>query len=1256
MKYLSRKHCGLIIAGVLWMALLGAGVEGAQPRRIHRVKDAAGGIYVGEALNGKWHGRGTYTWPDGGRYTGQWQAGVQHGKGSIKWANGNSYTGGWVRGGRTGQGTMTWPDGGRYTGQWQAGVQHGKGSIKWANGNSYTGDWVRGGRTGRGTMTWPDGGRYTGQWKDSLRHGYGAHTLRNGERYAGWWSADKRHGAGRYTWPNGLRYVGHFKSGRFVGGWSFHPAGGVSWTKQTDQGGWQTDRVAPSWITHFNNGTWNDLTGSLSKGNLIYFHTDTKQRGDTEIVLYAAYRGPQQFDTGGYCTDPKAGNRGRLVKLQARLVARPQKKGAPYAALAAQMAREGVPKPLQAGFERSYVYRLKLSLNDGGDEARYWLRSDALAQKVVGRAWLDVVGAGHIARAQTGLFALRRGGPDKPADPDDPDKPTEDPTKGPGTLITAAKGGTITHQSGAKLVIPAGVLKRDAKANIDVKKPTHAAPLASTKLGSKVYDITVAGQTEFDKPLTVTLPYTDADLCQGAKATDLMLAYFDEEAGAWLLETGAKVDTQRKTVIVQTGHLTSWTTVSTTSDWIIYADANVPGASNPTYAATVRTALEDADKWLQSKGYRTRVKQGWKTSVYIKALADANAEAKAKNGRQWQGWRWRKVYDLNSYIYVAAGRTDMTRLKETVAHEYWHLCQDLYFPNVKGTPEVYWWLAEATVPPVTDCIYPTADYFLSLMHDYRQALHEPMSDHSNAPPKQCKRKERYLRRLNHGYGQSAFLMYVKNCGLFPKGFDTAELVHKFYEGLGTASGGGSAKNMSEKDPLKAMDKIIGKETVDKRSLANLYTNFCMAYWQRTANLGGKWRRTGMPAVYVNSDPPSGRISFDQGAYSTRAWLVRRTAKSNKATPDPLVIRLSGATSAYHTVLIYAGEKSRSSFKSSWGLKKYDNKQMYWVAKNAASVSIPGFGSPVGGGIKANALVVIVVNTDEKASFKGTLTIGSGKGGPYAFKIEQADLPGNWTFIAEDESIHYSSPDRKDISDRQFSRTVSFITKDLAKRVQTFRDRKKELDNFLKSYPKQKLYKFGGPFDEATRQPLYRHELLLEDKYELHLDLSHEEHSSARPDWKPTLGNSLDIFEDGYTGARKAGSLAVFVRSTKYACFGVSAGVYSKKSWYGNAISNWLQWAKNPAKAKAKLLDRLEKARKRIMSDLKRRRSGRNQKDKQAEWQKVVDWTTQAFDKKQAFIHWHYDTCIPEMVKALKDSNGPIEQKLKQIIETKKKAP
>jgi len=99
---------------------------------------ASGPKYVGQEKDGKPHGEGTYTYPDGSKYVGQFKDGKRDGQGIYTWQRGNvfnKYVGQWKDDKRDGQGTLTWPsDGAKYVGQFKNDKAHGKGTTYDSNG------------------------------------------------------------------------------------------------------------------------------------------------------------------------------------------------------------------------------------------------------------------------------------------------------------------------------------------------------------------------------------------------------------------------------------------------------------------------------------------------------------------------------------------------------------------------------------------------------------------------------------------------------------------------------------------------------------------------------------------------------------------------------------------------------------------------------------------------------------------------------------------------------------------------------------------------------------------------------------------------------------------------------------------------------------------------------------------------------------------------------------------------------------------
>ncbi|XP_046898176.1 junctophilin-3 isoform X2 [Hypomesus transpacificus] len=132
-----------------------------------------GGSYCGGWEQGKAHGRGVCTGPQGqGEYAGAWSHGFEV-LGVYTWPSGNSYQGTWAQGKRHGVGVESkgrWD----YRGEWTQGFKGRYGQLEsTASGARYEGTWSNGLQDGYGTETYSDGGTYQGQWLGGMRHGYG---------------------------------------------------------------------------------------------------------------------------------------------------------------------------------------------------------------------------------------------------------------------------------------------------------------------------------------------------------------------------------------------------------------------------------------------------------------------------------------------------------------------------------------------------------------------------------------------------------------------------------------------------------------------------------------------------------------------------------------------------------------------------------------------------------------------------------------------------------------------------------------------------------------------------------------------------------------------------------------------------------------------------------------------------------------------------------------------------------------------------
>lgn len=123
---------------------------------------------------------GRFDFDDGGSYCGGWEQGKAHGRGVCTGPQGQGeYAGAWSHGFEV-LGVYTWPSGNSYKGTWAQGKRHGIGvetKGKW----EYKGEWTQGfkGRYGR-LESIGSGARYEGTWSNGLQDGYGSETYSDG--------------------------------------------------------------------------------------------------------------------------------------------------------------------------------------------------------------------------------------------------------------------------------------------------------------------------------------------------------------------------------------------------------------------------------------------------------------------------------------------------------------------------------------------------------------------------------------------------------------------------------------------------------------------------------------------------------------------------------------------------------------------------------------------------------------------------------------------------------------------------------------------------------------------------------------------------------------------------------------------------------------------------------------------------------------------------------------------------------------------
>ena len=117
--------------------------------------------------------KGISKYPGGSKYVGEFINFKPDGYGTFLWANGDRYYGNWKNGKTNGKGTKLWNDGREYAGTFKNDKLHGEGSLYYPDGKKYEGEFVNGKRHGEGTFTYPDGTAFIGKFAEGKQVGLG---------------------------------------------------------------------------------------------------------------------------------------------------------------------------------------------------------------------------------------------------------------------------------------------------------------------------------------------------------------------------------------------------------------------------------------------------------------------------------------------------------------------------------------------------------------------------------------------------------------------------------------------------------------------------------------------------------------------------------------------------------------------------------------------------------------------------------------------------------------------------------------------------------------------------------------------------------------------------------------------------------------------------------------------------------------------------------------------------------------------------
>ena len=113
---------------------------------------------------------GEYRYSEG-LYEGELVCGKPHGKGLLRLEKGGAYEGEFVNGKKDGRGVFKWASGAVYEGEWREGKRNGQGTYTASNGIQFTGYYKDDKKVGLGTVTLVDGIVQTAQHEDGKLHG-----------------------------------------------------------------------------------------------------------------------------------------------------------------------------------------------------------------------------------------------------------------------------------------------------------------------------------------------------------------------------------------------------------------------------------------------------------------------------------------------------------------------------------------------------------------------------------------------------------------------------------------------------------------------------------------------------------------------------------------------------------------------------------------------------------------------------------------------------------------------------------------------------------------------------------------------------------------------------------------------------------------------------------------------------------------------------------------------------------------------------
>jgi hypothetical protein len=125
--------------------------------RLGKALYPGGSKYIGQFINEKPNGEGTFLYSNGSKYFGNWKDGKGNGDGIKTWKNGNKYVGKFKDDKFNGQGSFFYRDGSQYVGNFKNGKQNGEGIFTYSNGGTFVGKFIDGEKVEGGSCFNQDG-------------------------------------------------------------------------------------------------------------------------------------------------------------------------------------------------------------------------------------------------------------------------------------------------------------------------------------------------------------------------------------------------------------------------------------------------------------------------------------------------------------------------------------------------------------------------------------------------------------------------------------------------------------------------------------------------------------------------------------------------------------------------------------------------------------------------------------------------------------------------------------------------------------------------------------------------------------------------------------------------------------------------------------------------------------------------------------------------------------------------------------------